>query len=290
MTMNDQASSLRKRMFHLSDTVKRGRTIAIVSGKGGVGKSNFALNFSLELIQQGKKVIIIDLDVGMGNIDILLGLQAKNTILDLLEKRLPIEEVIETADLSLSYLSGGSGFTQLFTLDEASKEYFFHQYEKLSSQYDYIIFDMGAGATDESLSFILASDECIVITTPEPTSLMDAYSMIKFIIHKNDQLPISLVMNKSPSTALGKKYLNQFQMIIQNFLTIQPKKLGILPDDPIVSKAVMRQMPYILYKENAQISKAMKKIVHNYLGKSQQTKKRTHLSFLDRLKQLLKER
>src|SRR5699024_7948467 len=136
----------------------------------------------------GKRVLIFDLDIGMGNIDILLGQQSKYTILDLFKDFIPIHDMIEAGPKGLSYIAGGSGLNDLLELDEEKLNYFFSQYELLTERYDYIFFDLGAGITKNSLSFILSSDECFLITTPEPTSIADAYSMIKHIVRKNNNL------------------------------------------------------------------------------------------------------
>src|SRR5690625_1168470 len=141
--MNDQAHSLR---LKLSNKQKhRAKTISIVSGKGGVGKSNFALNFSLELIKNNKKVILFDLDVGMGNINILLGLQPKYTIVEMLNDYIPIHRVIEKGPYHLSYISGGTGLNHFFMMDQKKKDYFYEQYKKKLSEYEYIIFYMCVG-------------------------------------------------------------------------------------------------------------------------------------------------
>src|SRR5699024_1692753 len=176
MTMHDQAERLRNRMNgHVEEN--NCKTIAVISGKGGVGKSTTVLNFAIEMQNKGKRVLIFDLDIGMGNIDILLGQPSKYTILNFLEEFLPIHDMIETGPKGLSYIAGGSGFNDLLELDEAKLNYFFSQYELLTKDYDYIFFDLGAGVSKSSLAFILASDECFLVTTPEPTSIADAYSM-----------------------------------------------------------------------------------------------------------------
>src|SRR5690625_1210755 len=143
---DDQASKLRQTMRSRRAN-RQAKTIAVVSGKGGVGKSNFTLNFALKLIEQKKSVLIIDLDIGMGNIDILLGLQSKHSIVQMYENNLPIHDIIEVGPNSISYIAGGSGLSKLFDLDEVKLNYFLNQFNKISTEYDYIFFDMGAGAT-----------------------------------------------------------------------------------------------------------------------------------------------
>ncbi|MFZ3576625.1 MinD/ParA family protein [Virgibacillus sp. DJP39] len=287
--MNDQAMSLRRKLQQVNDP-RQAKTISIVSGKGGVGKSNFALNFSLELLKNNKKVLLFDLDVGMGNIDILVGLNAKRTIVDMFDEKLGIHDIIEKGPGNLSYIAAGNGLSSLFILDNDKKDYFLEQYNELVQLYDYIVFDMGAGATREGLFFILASDECIVITTPEPTSITDAYGMIKHIVNNQGNMPIYVVMNRSFTKKTGTKALDRFQRIIKQFLTIEIQQMGILPDDRTVSTAVTRQIPYTLLDKNAPISQAMKQLVSNYSQTSYSTKTQETTSFVQRIKRFLIER
>lgn len=287
MTMNDQAESLRQRLKH---TRAKTKTISIISGKGGVGKSNIAINFSLELIKNKKKVLLFDLDVGMGNIDILLGLHAKRTIIDMFQGLLPIHEIIETGPNALSFIAGGAGLNHFFTLDQVKQAYFFAQYDSLMGLYDYIIFDIGAGATQDSLSFVLASDECMVVTTPEPTAITDAYGMMKHVIHKQPTMPLHVIMNRSATERDGKKAFERLKQVSSQFLNINIEMLGILPDDLNVSKAVRKQEPFVLLNEKTAISKAMKQLTVNYLSGSSDSNKQSTDSFIQKLKQLLAER
>ncbi|WP_342447712.1 MinD/ParA family protein [Lentibacillus salicampi] len=284
--MCDQAEKLRRRLQDVTIPV-HGKTIAVVSGKGGVGKSNVALNFSLELLNRGKKVLLLDLDVGMGNIDILLGLSSEKTIVDLFTGHLSIHDIIESGPRGLAYIAAGSGLDHFLTLDAAEKESFFLQYEELITLYDYIVFDIGAGATEDSLSFVVASDECIVVTTPEPTSITDAYSMIKHIVIYRPDMPISVIMNRAKSAKSGEQALSRFQRVIKQFLNTEIQKLGILPDDKTVSDAVIRQIPFILLNEKSHISRAVKGIVDDYLMEKSNLSKKASASFVQRLKLLM---
>lgn len=287
--MNDQAASLRRKLQIAKDP-RTAKTISIVSGKGGVGKTNFAVNFSLELIDKGKKVLLIDLDVGMGNIDILLGLYAKKTIIDMLDNRLSIHDIIEIGPNNLSYIAGGSGLTNFFTMSPEKLEYFFEQYNELVEIYDYILFDMGAGATSESILFILASDECIVITTPEPTSITDGYSMIKHIINNQQNMPIYVVMNRSLSDKSGKQSLVRFEKVVSQFLHVNVHLMGVLPEDKVVNTAVMRQTPYVLLNRRSAISRAIRQLVDSYLSDRKELDNAKPFSFIEKLKQLVRER
>lgn len=285
--MNDQAARLRRKV-EITNNPRQAKTIAIVSGKGGVGKSNIALNFSLELMSQGKKVIIFDLDIGMGNINILLGLQPKNSIVDLFNEGLSVHDIIEHGPNGLSFIAGGSGLSGFLQLDESKRNYFFDQYNELIQMYDYIIFDMGAGATDDSLFFILAADECVVVTTPEPTSITDAYSMIKHIVHNGGKMPIQIVLNRSISRKEGALALERFQQVVHKFLDIQTTVLGVMPDDKTVTQAVIRQTPYMMLDEKSQVSKAMRKLTEKYVLASNKNNTAETKTFTEKLKKLLR--
>nr|WP_164668978.1 MinD/ParA family protein [Virgibacillus doumboii] len=286
--VHDQAESLRRQVEHTREP-GQAKTIAVVSGKGGVGKSNVALNFALELLRHDNKVLLFDLDVGMGNIDILLGLHAEKSIVDMFNNQLTVHDIIETGPRGISYVAAGSGLTDFFTMNQEKRDYFFRQYDELITIYDYIIFDMGAGVTNDSLSFIVASDECIVVTTPEPTSITDAYGMIKHIINRQQSMPVSVIMNRS-SIKNGSQTMERFRLIVEQFLNIKIRKLGILPDDKTVSAAVVRQIPYVLLNEKAAVSRAIKDITIDYLQNGSEAKNQKSASFVQRLKAFVMER
>src|SRR5699024_1325833 len=132
----------------------------------------------------GKKVLLFDLDIGMGNVDILLGKDAEHSIVDLFDDFMPIHDIIETGPKGLSYIAGRSSLNNLIAIDQYKLDYVFKQYELVVQDYDYIFFDMGARVTETSLSLVLASAECLLITPPEPTARTDAYSMVKQVITK----------------------------------------------------------------------------------------------------------
>ncbi|MEN1966856.1 MinD/ParA family protein [Lentibacillus sp. N15] len=286
---HDQAAHLRERLA-VTNHPHQAKTIAVISGKGGVGKSNVALNFSITLLQNQKKVLLIDLDVGMGNIDILLGQQTNRSLVDMLAEQRTIHEVIQSGPNGLHYIAAGSGLTELFIMDEAKMNYFLHQYHELVLLYDYIIFDMGAGATSESLAFVLAADECMVVTTPEPTAITDAYGMIKHVLNKQQKMPIYVVMNRSLTNKQGAKALARFQCVVFQFLRVTISPMGVLPDDKAVQTAVIRQIPYVLLNDKAPITTAMKRLTATYLANDEQWQQTASLSFVQKIKRFIMKR
>lgn len=280
--MNDQAQKLRNMISRLQNQ-KEARTIAVVSGKGGVGKSNFALNFAISLSQKKKKVLLFDLDIGMGNIDILLGLTPKKTIVHMFEESLTIQDVIENGPESLSYVAAGSGLTEFFNMEKSAFAIFLQQLQNLMFEYDYIIFDMGAGMSTTHLNFVLAAHECFVITTTEPTSIMDAYSVIKFICSRRPDLPMHIMVNRATSTRDGEQAYERLALAVEQFLNKKIDLLGILPDDKHVVQAVQRQTPFILYNGRSHVSQSLLEVVSHYTGGSTH-EKTAPFGFISRLK------
>ncbi|UOQ47858.1 MinD/ParA family protein [Gracilibacillus caseinilyticus] len=284
--MVDQAAKLRERLKGIQQS-SHAKTMAIVSGKGGVGKSNFALNFSISLADKGKKVLLFDLDVGMGNIDILLGKNAKYSIFNLLENKMSIYDIIEVGPNSLSYIAGGSGHNHIFFLDDDKLTYFLEQLELIMTEYDYILFDMGAGITRETIHYILAVDECILVTTPEPTAMTDAYSMVKQVLH-HQSVPFHLIMNRATNQKQGMEMMNRMANVAKRFLQHDLHPLGIIPDDTSVTSAVIAQQPFILHNRQSKASSAVTTIASQYVGES--VKNQDNVGFLSKLKRLLTER
>lgn len=267
--MNDQANNLRQMLHMASDTKRDTKVIAVVSGKGGVGKSNFSLNFAIELTKTGKKVILFDLDIGMANVDILMGVSSKFTILDMIEKDLSIWEIIEEGPEQLSFIAGGTGFSSMFQLNPRKLSRFLQQLELINGNYDYIIFDMGAGVSKDSLHFILSANEIIVVSTPEPTSVTDAYAMVKYIQLKDQEIPIKILVNRAESEAEGKKTFENLKLVTSQFLQKEISLLGIIPNDHVVLKAVKAQKPFVLYSPTSKPSLAIREIVAKFTGVKQ---------------------
>ncbi|RSD28006.1 MinD/ParA family protein [Mesobacillus subterraneus] len=288
--MNDQAEKLRNRL-KTNLPSREAKTLAVVSGKGGVGKSNFSLNFSISLAKKGHKVLLFDLDIGMGNIEILMGKHSSLSIADFLSGKASMEEVIFQGPHGVEYIAGGSGLSQLIRMDQDSVDYFTSSLRDVLTKYDYLIFDMGAGLNEETLAILLSVNEIFVITTTEPTSMMDAYATMKYIHLADSELPFYLVVNRASSQKEGNDTLMRIEEVLRKFLGRTPIKLGFLPDDKAVQEAVKRQVPFIMFNERSQVSKALSEILEKYINKmSYNAEKRNNRSFTARLKQLLFER
>lgn len=287
--MTDQAAMLRKR-FEQFHSDKKQKTLAVVSGKGGVGKSNFSLNFSLSLKRKGYSVLLIDMDIGMGNVDILMGSQPRYTIVDFFKNHASFSDIIHSGAGGIDFIAGGSGLTDFLDMEERQLERFFQEFESLMRQYDYILFDMGAGISTDSLKFILSVDDIIVITTPEPTSITDAYAAMKFIHLQKDDIPFYIVVNRTISTLDGKETYQKLKNVMGRFLDRDIINLGPIPDDQNVARAVRKQVPFIIFNENSQASKALSEIADRYCKQQFADPQDNKRPFMAKLKRLLFER
>ncbi|MBP3039482.1 MinD/ParA family protein [Bacillaceae bacterium Marseille-Q3522] len=261
--MRDQAERLRER-FEKTREARQPKTIAVVSGKGGVGKSNIALNFALSLQKKASSVLLFDLDIGMGNIDILMGGNATYSIVDFFEKNLPLQKIIHTIPNMPDYIAGGTGLTHFFSLDGEKLNEFFTQLTAVFNKYDYVFFDMGAGMTEDSLQFILAADEIFIVTTPEPTAVADAYAAMKSIFLRNHSIPFQLIINRVQSKQEGEETFTRLAKVLQRFLGKDISFLGTVPDDRTIQMAVRKQIPFLEWNEKAGASKALVQMTDKY--------------------------
>jgi flagellar biosynthesis protein FlhG len=261
--MRDQAEILRRKINAIK-AVNRTRTMAIVSGKGGVGKSNFAVNFSLLLCQKGKKVLLIDMDLGMGNVELILGEPAKGTFVDIFKEGVSIRDIVNTGTSGLDYIAGGTGFQEVFHFDEEKLDYFFTQLESFVGIYDYILFDMAAGITETNLAFLRSVEEMMVITTPEPTAITDAYSMMKYMCSFKQEVAYYLVVNKVWSKKDGEQVSMRIANATKHFLHQDIQTLGCIFHDELVMKAVIEQVPFTVYAPTSAVSQSMVAIVNQY--------------------------
>jgi flagellar biosynthesis protein FlhG len=287
--MKDQAEVLRRRL-HEREHVDTPKTMAVVSGKGGVGKSNFSLNFAISLSKRGHKVLLFDMDVGMGNIDILLGNSSEFSIVDFFDEKESLKNIVMEGPNELHYIAGGTGLNRLFKLEEALMQKFTIELSDLLDDYDYVIFDMGAGVSEESLNFILSVDEIVIVTTPEPTSITDAYAMLKHIHLTNQEIPFLIVVNRVLGEKDGLATFKRLQSVTKKFLNRDVVHLGIIPDDKAIQIAVSKQTPFIL-NEKSSASKALLQLTERY---EEQLFNEQHMTnafhFVSKLKRFLFER
>lgn len=261
--MLDQAENLR-RLANKDNSKKKAKIITITSGKGGVGKSNFVVNMGITLHKKGKKVLIFDADIGMGNDDVLMGVLPSYNVFDLLEGK-DINEVVVEGPYGINLLPGGSGINYIENLEEEERLAFI---EKLTSldEYDYIFIDTGAGINKNVLAFIACSEETIVITTPEPTSLTDAYSLIKAIDHFKLTNTANVIVNRAFSIKDGEETYNKLKRAVEKFLTIKVNYLGSISEDRKLVEGVRAQVPFTILHPKCDASKSIERISNKLIG------------------------
>ncbi|PLR77654.1 cobyrinic acid a,c-diamide synthase [Bacillus sp. V3-13] len=290
--MNDQAEMLRKRLKR-HESGRTTKTIAVVSGKGGVGKSNFSLNFSVALAQTGMSVLVFDMDIGMGNLNILMGRSSDYTIVDYFSGRAGLAEIVSKGPEGVDYIAGGTGLSQVFKLEDDKVEKFVEDLTMVIDDYDYLLFDMGAGINEESLKFLRSVHEVFVVTTPEPTSITDAYSIMKYIHLLDSQIPLKVIVNRAFSEQEGLETQQRLMAVSRKFLGRELSTLGVVPDDRNVQLAVARQTPLLVYNEKAAAARAIKEIAkrHVNLGIDRPENSASKgFHFITRLKRFLFER
>lgn len=267
--MVDQAVRLRNLMESKNpgkDIRFKSRLITISSGKGGVGKSNFALNLAINLASHGKKIAIIDADFGMANIEVLYGNVPSKSLANILNGDCTIEDIITKGPGGISLVSGGSGITELANLNDTQLEFLLETFLYLDEKYDIILIDTGAGAGERVTRMICASSETIIITTPEPTAITDSYALIKILKQLDNIPPMFIVINRVEDKKEGEDIYYKLNRVSHRFLGLDLKLLGYLPDDDSLPKAVKKQEPVSIAFPKSEISKSISAIAKDILS------------------------
>lgn len=262
----DQAEQLR-RIIKGSAPPKRplARVITVTSGKGGVGKSNTAINLAVQMRKTGQKVIILDADFGLANIEIMFGAVPKHNLCDLIYQGKSIKDIITWGPMEVGFISGGSGITGLSNLNKDELSYIIENLAELDEMADTIIVDTGAGIADAVLEFLVASGEILLVTTPEPTSITDSYSLLKALSrhprYRADMTQIKVLANKVTGDAEAQALYAKLETVVERYLKVPISYLGMVPQDPQLAKAVMQQMPVSLENPKARSAVAYEMIV-----------------------------
>lgn len=257
----DQAEQLRNIIKKQSPPKKLARVITVTSGKGGVGKSNLAVNLGIQMSSLGKRVIILDADFGLANVEVMLGIRPRYSLADLMFKGKDLQEIITKGPENIGFISGGSGIHELINITRSQILFLTQKLYELDQMADVIIIDTGAGISDSVLEFVTASSEVLLIVTPEPTSITDAYALLKTLNRKGDFSPdntaIKMIANRVESYEEAKQLYTKLNLVVEKFLTVKMGFLGAIPQDTNVTKAVMQQKPYSVLYPNAPSSKAV---------------------------------
>ena len=223
------------------------RVITVTSGKGGVGKSNTSINLAVQFRKMGQRVIILDADFGLANIEIMFGAVPKYNLCDLIYQGKSIQDIITWGPMEIGFISGGYGIAGMANLSKDYLNYIIRNLEKLDSMTDIIIVDTGAGISDAVLEFLVASGEILLVTTPEPTSITDSYSLIKALNRhpgfSKETSQIKVIANKVTKEDEGEVLFLKLQTVVTKYLKLPITYLGMVPQDDHLAKAVMQQMP-----------------------------------------------
>lgn len=257
----DQAEKLRKMVKEQAAPRNVARVITVTSGKGGVGKSSISVNLAIALSRLGNRVIVLDADFGLANVEVMLGIRPQYNLADLMFRGKTLKDIITEGPENIGFISGGSGIQELTNLSKDQIVYLIQKLVELDERADIIIIDTGAGIADSVLEFVAASSEVLLVATPEPTSITDAYALLKTLNRKTDvslqDTVIKMIANRIDDYEEGKELYDKLSLVVSKFLDLKLEYLGAVPQDSSVSKAVMRQKPAIALYPNSQFSRTL---------------------------------
>ena len=292
--MLDQAARLReiatelqadRNDYLMPDSRKRARAqvFAVTSGKGGVGKSNIAVNLAIKVQEAGYKVLLIDANINLANTDILMGHSPYRTLADAIIKDYHIREVIYTGPCDLHILAGGSGFVELTDLPDAKQARIIRQLESLEFKYDYLILDTPAGLNKQILSYVTYASHAIVVVTPEPTSIADAYAMVKVLTLQQSSVRLHVLINQVNSLEHARDIFSKFKLVVDRFLKIRIGYLGYIVKDKNVSRAVLKQKPLVMEFPKSPAALCINNVADQIVSRGNTKIEIQHGSFFQRL-------
>ncbi|MFA9461478.1 MinD/ParA family protein [Thiohalorhabdus methylotrophus] len=221
------------------------RVISFTSGKGGVGKTNLVTSFAQMAVQKRHRVLVMDADLGLGNIDVLLGLRPKRTLQDVLNGQAEIRDVLLEGPGGVTFLPGGSGIAELTALETAQKLALVDAINELAVEFDTLLVDTGAGISPNVLYFNQAATEVVTVVTPEPTSIADAYGMIKVLHQRGRKGPVYVLVNMARNGFEAVHVFQRLSLAAERFLGAELINLGWLPRDPRLESAVRQQTAFV---------------------------------------------
>ena len=296
--MSDQASNLRKLMEDKaeaqaqaeessiitfengSDLNKQSKVITITSGKGGVGKTNIAVNLAAALKKHGKRILLIDADIGMANVDVLLGSVSRHNMLDLLEDGIELQDVLVEGPHGISYISGSSGVEKALNFTAEERRILHRKLASCDELADIILVDTGAGLGRHVIDFLIAADEVLLITTPEPTSLSDAFAVLKTYNLHAKKKNIRLIVNRIFDEEEREEVIEKLNATAKKILNIQIECAGYIFEDRAVIECVKKQRPFIIEKPDCLASKCIDQLADKLLSGTEMTVTKGWLSFI----------
>ena len=276
----ERGSSPQNRKTANSDNV---RVIAITSGKGGVGKTNLSVNLAIALRAAGLRVLLIDADLGMANVDVVLGSLSRTHLLNLLEEGVELEDVLVHGPYGVDYISGGSGIEKASDFSYEERQRLMQKLTGCGQIADVILVDTGAGLGKNVMEFILAADEVLLVTTPEPTALTDAYAVMKAYSMYASAPSLKLVVNRVYDESESREVVAKLQQTSERFLHLPLECLGYIFEDGSVTKAVRSQKPFMVTNPSGTASRCIKGLASGLLYGSKMTVKRGWKGFLQQI-------
>jgi len=254
--MRDQAVNV-----HLSEARSSlARVLAVTGGKGGVGKTNIATNLAICLAGMSERVLLLDADISLANVDVVMGIRGKYDISHVINGHKRMEDIIQLGPGGVRVICGASGLDKLADLSEGEQRHLLYHLSRLQQEVDTIVVDTAAGISRSVINFCLASDHVLVVTTPEATAMTDAYGLIKVLARKRYEGPISIVVNMARDPAEGKRAYQRIADVARKFLGRDLYFAAVLPKDERLCAAVRSRKPVVLAYPNAKISSSLAKL------------------------------
>ncbi|WP_321324262.1 MinD/ParA family protein [Thiomicrorhabdus sp.] len=257
--LNDQAAGLRAMQTNKttsSSETQPVRVIAVASGKGGVGKTNVSVNLGISLSKLGHRVLLMDADMGLANVDIMLGLQTKYNLSHVLDGEKTLQEVIVEGPGGLKIIPAASGVRRMAQLSALENAGIINAFSELSGDIDILLVDTAAGIADSVVSFCRAAQEVVVVVTDEPASITDAYALVKVLSRDYQLTQFRLLANMSRTPGHGRQLYEKFAKVCEQFLDVSIDFLGSVPFDHDLREAVQKQVPVTVYRPNSIASKS----------------------------------
>jgi flagellar biosynthesis protein FlhG len=239
-----QDHRITRRRKHMNIHQKRTKVISVTSGKGGVGKTTSTINLGLALVQSGHRVLILDADLGLANVNIMLGFKPQKSIDDLIRGDANLEDIIVSHHSGIDIIPATSGVYEVTNLEDEAKRILLEAFEGLYGVYDYLLIDTSAGIGSNVLYFNVASEKVLVVLDPEPTSITDAYALIKVLSHEG-VTGFEVLVNRAPVGSDGREVFRKLLTATDRFLNVQVNFLGCIQEDDSVTESIMQQSPLL---------------------------------------------
>ncbi len=250
---------------------RAGRVLAVTSGKGGVGKTNTSVNLAIALAQRGARVTVLDADLGLANVEVLLGLNSLYNLQHVVTGEKHMLDILVTGPGGIQVVPGCSGIARFADLGPSARQNVLNGLDELQQSMDFIIVDTMAGIGQNAVAFAAAADEVMLVTTPEPSSIVDAYAMIKTVFQQRDDAIFRLIINQALNEQQGRAVAQKIAHVAQQFLGRTLSYMGHVPRDPHVQQAVMQSQPFTLRFPNAPATKFIQEIAARLLQHRPQT-------------------